>query len=254
MGLHAEVAPRPAFGGRARRSPAGTGPVQVARAARHAHHRSEAMSMTPEGEAYVRWFHEANVWKFMTWHGIRTLKLPSDVWNYQEILFERRIEHVIETGTRHGGSALFFAETLAARGARGPVVSIDVDSASRQLASHAGIHFLVGDSAAPALADQAFALLGPDRGPLFLILDSDHARDHVLRELRLWVPRLRAGDYLLVEDTIVNGHPVRPQHGPGPLEAIEAYLAEAPGLLAPDAAREAKFGATFALRGYYVKL
>jgi hypothetical protein len=33
--------------------------------------------MTPQGEAYVRWFHEANV-EGMQWHGI-TLKLPSDV-------------------------------------------------------------------------------------------------------------------------------------------------------------------------------
>jgi len=59
--------------------------------------------MVPEGEAYVRWFYEANVWKGMTWHGIRTLKLPSDIWNYQEIIFERRIDHVIETGTARCG-------------------------------------------------------------------------------------------------------------------------------------------------------
>jgi cephalosporin hydroxylase len=208
--------------------------------------------MSPQGEAYVRWFFEANVWKNMTWHGVRTLKLPSDIWNYQEIIFERRIEHVIETGTRHGGSALFFAETLAARGG-GLVVSIDIDSLSRQLVSHAGIRFLVGDSASAAMVDQAFALLPPERGPVFLILDSDHRRDHVLRELRSWVPRLRKGDYLVVEDTIVNGHPVRPEHGPGPLEAIADYLVEAPGLLEHDAAREAKFGATFAARGHYLR-
>ncbi len=211
------------------------------------------LNMSPEGEAYVRWFHEANVWKGMTWHGIRTLKLPSDIWNYQEIVFERRIDHVIETGTRHGGSALFFAETLAARGAPGPVVSIDVDAASRQIPAHEAIRFLTGDSAAPSMVEVALALLPASRGPLFLILDSDHARDHVLRELRAWVPRLKAGDYLVVEDTIVNGHPVRPEHGPGPMEAIAEYLAEAPGLLQHDAKREAKFGASFASRGHYVR-
>ena len=75
----------------------------------------------------------------------------------------------------------------------------------------------------------------------------------MLRELRIWVPRLRSGDYLVVEDTIVNGHPVRPDHGPGPMEAIAQYLAEAPGLLAHDAAREAKFGASFAARGHYIR-
>lgn len=209
--------------------------------------------MNPEGLAYIRWFHETNVWKFMTWHGIRTLKLPSDVWNYQEIIFERRIEHVIETGTCHGGSALFFAETLAARGAPGPVISIDVDAASRQVASHPGIRFLTGDSGASAMVEQAFALLPPQPGPIFLILDSDHSKAHVLRELQAWVPRLRRGDYLVVEDTVVNGHPVRPQHGPGPMEAIEEYFAQAPGLLVHDAAREDKFGGTMAARGYYVR-
>ncbi|HSN19800.1 MAG TPA: CmcI family methyltransferase, partial [Usitatibacter sp.] len=198
--------------------------------------------------------HESNVWKNMAWHGIRTLKLPSDIWNYQEIIFERRIEHVIECGTRHGGSALFFAETLAARRAKGPVVSIDIDRESRQICACEGVHFLVGDSADPATLERAFALLPRERGPVFLILDSDHSRAHVLRELRAWVPRLHRGDYLVVEDTIVNGHPVRPQHGPGPMEAIAEYLAEAHGLLAHDAPREAKFGASFAARGYYVRL
>jgi cephalosporin hydroxylase len=154
--------------------------------ARHADCRDE--TMTPQGEAYVRWFHETNVWKDMQWHGIRTLKLPSDVWSYQEIIFDHRVDHVIETGTRHGGSALFFAETLAARGAPGPVVSIDIDSASRQLQAHPGIRFLVGDSAAPEMVERALALLPQARGALFLILDSDHRRNHVLRELRAWVP------------------------------------------------------------------
>ncbi|MGZ5101611.1 MAG: CmcI family methyltransferase, partial [Usitatibacter sp.] len=86
-----------------------------------------------------------------------------------------------------------------------------------------------------------------------LILDSDHKCIHVLRELRAWVPKLRKGDYLVIEDTIVNGHPVRPVHGPGPWEAIEEYVVEAPGLLARDEAREAKFGMTFAPHGFYVR-
>jgi cephalosporin hydroxylase len=181
------------------------------------------------------------------------LKLPSDVWNYQEIIFERRIEHVIETGSRHGGSALFFAETLAARGAAGPVVSIDIEGTSNQVGAHAGIHFLLGDSAAGTMVGQAMALLPAARGPLFLILDSDHRHAHVLRELRAWVPQLKSGDYLVVEDTIVNGNPVRPEHGPGPMEAIRDYLAEAPGLLVHDREREAKFGASFAARGHYIR-
>ena len=36
-----------------------------------------------------------------------------------------------------------------------------------------------------------------------------------------------------------------------PLEAIESYLAANPRQLVADAARESKFGCTFAFRGYY---
>ena len=47
--------------------------------------------------------------------------------------------------------------------------------------------------------------------------------NHVLAEMKLLRPLLSAGDYLIVEDSILNGHPVLPGWGPGPYEAIEAY-------------------------------
>jgi hypothetical protein len=45
-------------------------------------------------------------------------------------------------------------------------------------------------------------------------LDSDHSMDHVLAEMRLLRPLPCAGDYLVVEDSSVNGHPVLPGFGP----------------------------------------
>lgn len=61
------------------------------------------------GQDYFRWFYDNAVWKRMHYRGVRILKVPSDLWNYQEIFVEHGIKWVVETGTRHGGSALFFS-------------------------------------------------------------------------------------------------------------------------------------------------
>jgi cephalosporin hydroxylase len=210
--------------------------------------------MHPAALNYLKWYHETNVWKHVAYRGVRTLKLPSDMWNYQEIMFQHGVEWVIETGSRHGGSALFFADLLRNAASPGKVFSIDYSpDLDPRAAADPDTVFITGDSADPAIVDSVMAQIPSERGRIFLILDSDHRAAHVKRELDIWVPRLRAGDYLLVEDTIVNGNPVRPEHGPGPLEAIRRYRAENPDALVPDPTREAKFGATFAIEGYYTK-
>jgi cephalosporin hydroxylase len=181
--------------------------------------------MIPQGEAWLRWYYDAAVWKRVSYRGVRTLKNPLDLWNYQEIIAERGIEWVLETGTRHGGSALFFADLLENRRAAGLVVSVDVDHASLQIAAHPKLRLLKGDSVSAQIQESIRSLIPAQRGPMFVILDSDHRKDHVLRELDAYVPLMRSGDYLVVEDTCVNGHPVRPDFGPGPMEAIEESAA-----------------------------
>ena len=203
---------------------------------------------------YLKWYYNTNVWKDLHWRGVRTLKFPPDMWNYQELMYQNNIHWVLETGTRHGGSALFFADLLAVSASEGGVVSVDIthDSLAPIVRSHPRLRLLLGDSADPATIHSIRQLIPDTRThALLLILDSDHSAAHVLRELESLVPLLRSGDYLVVEDTIVNGHPVRPDFGPGPLEAIDAYVAANPGRLVPDLKRESKCGCTFAYRGYH---
>jgi cephalosporin hydroxylase len=209
--------------------------------------------MNDASQAYFRWFYDQGIWKRMHYRGARILKVPSDLWNYQEIFVEHRVEWVLETGSRHGGSALFFSDLLQLNGAPGRVISIDIDASANMVGAHPNIDFLIGDSSSAAMVNRVRSILPNDRGTLFTILDSDHAKAHVLRELDALSPLLKKGDYLVVEDTCVNGHPVRPQFGPGPYEAVDEFMSKHAREFVHDAARESKFGFTAAPRGYFIR-
>ncbi len=93
--------------------------------------------------------------------------------------------------------------------------------------------FVKSSSTAPAIAEHIQRLKTQLPGKIFAILDSDHCMNHVLAEMKLLRPLLSTGDYLIVEDSNINGHPVLPTFGPGPYEAIEAYEHEFPDDLHP---------------------
>jgi cephalosporin hydroxylase len=65
---------------------------------------------------------------------------------------------------------------------------------------------------------------------------------------------LIAGDYLVVEDSNVNGHPVKRSFGPGPYEAIQEYFRMFPQDYEHDFEREQKFGFSFAPNGFLRRL
>jgi cephalosporin hydroxylase len=156
------------------------------------------------------------------WLGVPILKSPLDCWVYQEIIQEQRPDLIIETGTDRGGSALFLASICDLVG-NGRVLSIDVRSAAN--ISHPRVTLLVGDSTSEGVLDSVRAARRTGQRCM-VILDSDHDASHVARELRAYREFVSVGSYMVVEDTNVNGHPVMPEHGPGPFEAVHAFIEE----------------------------
>ena len=188
-------------------------------------------------------------WRDTTWMGVKTVKCPLDMWVYQEILHEVRPKTVIECGTAFGGSTLFFASMCDLLG-EGRVVSVDIEVRPGR-PQHDRITYLTGSSTAPEIVAQVEQMIDPS-GPVLVVLDSDHSKDHVLRELELYSGYVTRDSYVVVEDTNVNGHPVDPEFGPGPMEALDAFLETTDDFLI-DTARE-KFHLTFNPRGYLRKI
>ena len=190
----------------------------------------------------------AQTWMDTWWFGARAEKLPADMWVYQEILIDVRPDVLIETGTMNGGSANFFATVFDLLG-NGRVISIDIDDQGGR-PIHDRITYVLGSSTDLQVKSELMSGIGPEES-VMVVLDSDHARDHVLAELELWSEIVTAGSYLVVEDGNVNGHPVLPGYGPGPKEALDVWL-PANSDFVVDRNRE-KFFHTFNPGGYLKK-
>lgn len=161
-------------------------------------------------------------WKNTFWFGVQTAKTPTDLWVYQEILWETRPDLIVECGTAYGGSALFLASLMDLLGA-GAVCTVDVQEMPDRPV-HPRIEYVLGSSTDPGVFTEVSARAASAER-VMVLLDSDHSCAHVTEELALYADLVTPGCYLIVEDTNVNGHPVVPEFGPGPAEALDAFLA-----------------------------
>jgi cephalosporin hydroxylase len=207
-------------------------------------------------ERAVRRFHELyyNRWPKgadtinLSWFGYLLLKCPLDLWMYQELIVKRRPDYVIETGTFAGGSALYFA-MLFDHLEHGHVVTIDIESKPER-PEHPRITYLTGSSVDKEITARVREEVGDRRA--MVVLDSDHRAEHVYQELLAYSSFVKPGDYLIVEDTNVNRHPVVPDFGPGPMEAVDRFLSQNNDFVIDE--RCERFLMTLQPRGYLRRL
>jgi cephalosporin hydroxylase len=187
-------------------------------------------------------------WSDTYWMGVPTLKCPLDMWIYQEIIFEREPDWIIEAGTKHGGSAYFLA-SICDLIQTGRIITIDIEELDDR-PGHERISYWTGSSTSNKILDRLEEKIEEDDS-VMVILDSDHSKKHVLDELTCYSKLVTDGDYLIVEDTNLNGNPVWADFGPGPKEAVEEFL-DSTNQFQVDERRE-KFLLTFNPGGYLRK-
>jgi cephalosporin hydroxylase len=169
------------------------------------------------------------------------------MWVYQEILYEKRPDLVIETGTSHGGSALYMAHIMDQLD-HGSIITIDISSA--ETPPHARITYVHGSSIDPAIVDRIRGMASGKQ--TMVVLDSDHSAAHVLAELNAYANLVSVSQYLVVEDTNLSGHPVYKEYGPGPWEALQRFK-NSDGRFKADRRRE-KYLFTFNPGGFLLKV
>jgi cephalosporin hydroxylase len=188
-------------------------------------------------------------WGDVSWMGQPVMKCPFDLWIYQEILHRLRPDVIVESGTAHGGSALYLAGICDLLG-NGRILSIDLQQRPG-LPDHPRLQYLNGSSTAPLILDQVGDSIKPNER-VMVVLDACHRKQHVLEELHLYSQFVSLDSYLVVEDTNINGHPVWRRFGAGPYEAVQEFLKQ-DGRFVVDRSLE-KFWLTFNPGGYLKRL
>ncbi len=169
-----------------------------------------------------------------SWLGRPIIQLPDDMLRIQEAIWQVRPDVIVETGIAHGGSLIFYSSVMEMMG-HGRVIGIDIDIRAHnrtEIEAHPmakRITMIEGSSIADETVAAVKALIKPGE-TVMLILDSNHARDHVAAELAAYAGLVTSGSYILSQDGVmqlVAGMP-RTQDDwitDNPIPAVEAFLA-----------------------------
>lgn len=221
---------------------------------KRAEHSERLLERERSVERTVNRFHELyydnpkQTWQNTYWCGVRVLKCPLDLWVYQELISEIRPDYIIETGTAFGGSALYMAH-VCDQFDRGRILTVDLEERPGHTPpEHERIEYITGSSTDAEVVNRIRERLD---GTVMVILDSDHSYSHVIEEMRIYGEMVTPGSYMIAEDSNVNGNPVYPNFGAGPMEAIEKFTTETEEFEV-DKSRQ-KFFMTFNPRGYLQK-
>lgn len=142
------------------------------------------------------------------WRGIKVIKNPQDMILYAQVIFENKPTVIIETGTFHGGSSLFFADMLSLFGGK-QVITVDLfpiheqPHFERPPDPHPLITYLLGSSIDDSIIPILQSKISPD-DRVMVVLDACHTKEHVAEELRMYAPLVTPGQYLVVEDCYVD--------------------------------------------------
>ena len=144
------------------------------------------------------------------WLGVPIWQIGEDLIRMQQVVSEIKPKWIIETGTKFGGSAIFFGSVLHGLGlTESRVITIDIqgqpeasDAFSKHHLKDYVATYIIDSAVAPSAIAQIQRMIEFDPGPTLVFLDDNHNRDHVLTELRAYGAMVTPGSLIVVADTV----------------------------------------------------
>ncbi len=128
--------------------------------------------------------------------GVEWQKMYSAIWKrMQEIVFDLKPKLILELGTNVGHSTRIFLEAMMQCPRPGHIITVDIKGPKWQewqMKKYEG-HFT-------AVESDSLSLAFDDREIDILYIDSLHTYEHVLKELKLYVQKVKKGGKVLLHD------------------------------------------------------
>lgn len=187
-----------------------------------------------------------------TYRGIPCLKNPFDLALYLKLIYELKPGTIIEIGSFNGGSAILFADVCRMYGFDTRIVSLDFRDVVQQ--KDPRIEYVVADA---MHLDQSplETMLGTLPRPWLVIEDSAHTFEVCHAVLEYFKDRLVSGEYLIIEDGVIEDQGGNHRYDGGPNRAVHTFFTEHPAVFRVDDTYTDFFGmnATFNPNGYLRK-
>ena len=188
-----------------------------------------------------------------TYKGVSCLKDPIDLALYMKLIWETKPRTIIEIGSFHGGSAVFFADLCKMYGLDTQIVTVDF----RAIQGHTDprIRFIQADALKLDQSDLHRALDTLPR-PWLILEDSAHTFEVCYAVLEYFKARMERGEVLVMEDGVVEDQGANAYYGGGPNLAISRFFSKWPECFKVMEEYTDFFGqnATFNPNGYLQKL
>lgn len=142
-----------------------------------------------------------------TWLGRPMIQLPEDMIRVQEVIYRIKPDVIIETGVAHGGSLIFYAGLCKTIG-KGRVIGVDVEIRPhnrKAIEAHdlfSYITLIEGSSIDDKIVSAVASNVKPNE-TVFVMLDSNHTKQHVLAELHAYSKLVSVGSYIVAADGIM---------------------------------------------------